>query len=400
VPRLLRDPVTWLVYAQLGAWAYFLYGFSPVVPLLRDEQRVSRGVAGLHSVALASGAVLSGFVWPHAARWLGRGTAMWLSMAGAAAGAGAFCLARPIWLTIPSILVAAMFGSMLISGVVATLGERHGAAGPASIAEANAVACGAGAVAPLVVGATVGAGLTWRPALAVFIALVGVVAAVAAAFRVRVPGGVRPAARRRAGRLPGGYWIAWLLLCATGSVEMCVNLWSGDLLRADTGVSSAVAATAVSGIIGGMAVGRLVGGRLALRIEPPRLLLAALAVSGLGFALFWLSSAVALAVTGLIVLGLGNAMHYPLGIGMALGVSGGRPDLAAARAAYGLAFSFGLAPFALGAVADRTGPRLAFLCIPFFLGAAALLVRPLARRLPRVTAATVVATPAVVAPRV
>src|SRR5262245_26010425 len=174
MPRLFRDPVTWLVYAQLGAWAYFLYGFSPVVPLLRDEQHVSRGVASLHSVALAAGAVLAGAVFPHLARRLGRGNAMWVSMGGSALGVAAFCVFRPIWLTVPSVLVAAAFGSMLISGVVATLGERHGLAGPTAIAEANAVACGTGALAPLVVGAAVGAGLTWRPALAGAIGLIAV----------------------------------------------------------------------------------------------------------------------------------------------------------------------------------------------------------------------------------
>jgi MFS family permease len=266
--------------------------------------------------------------------------------------------------------------------VVATLGERHDAAGPTAIAEANAVACGTGAVAPLVVGATVSAGLTWRPALAVVIGLVAAVAAAAVVFRVRVPGGAPPAgAPRPTGPLPFGYWIAWLLMCFTGSVEVCLNLWSSDLLRTDTGVSSGAAATAVSGIIGGMALGRVVGGRIALRVAAPRLLIVMLGVSLAGFALFWSVSAPALAVTGLIVMGFGNGMHYPLGIGMALRVCGGRTDQAAAAASYGLAVSFGLAPFMLGAIADHIGPRLAFLLVPSLLGVAALLVVPLARRL-------------------
>jgi MFS family permease len=382
VPRLLRDRVTWLVYAQLGAYAYFLYGFSPVVPLLRDEQHVSRGTASLHSVALAAGAVLAGALFPTLARRFGRGTAMWFSIAGAAAAVGAFCLVRPIWLTVPAVFVASTFGTMLIAGVVATLGERHGAAGPAAIAEANAVACGTGAVAPLVVGATVSAGLTWRPALAVAIGLVAAVTAVAFLLRVRIPGGTVPVGGSRShGRLPLGYWIAWLLMCCTGSVEVCLNLWSSDLLRTDTGVSSGVAATSVSGIIGGMAVGRVVGGRIALRVTAPRLLIVMLGVSMAGFALFWSASLPALAVTGLIVMGFGNGMHYPLGIGMALNASGGRPDQAAAAASYGLAVSFGLSPFLLGAVADHTGPRLAFLLVPGLLVVAASLVLPLARRL-------------------
>lgn len=43
--KLVRDPFTLLTYAQLGIFGYFLHGFGPVVPLLRDEQGTSRAVA-------------------------------------------------------------------------------------------------------------------------------------------------------------------------------------------------------------------------------------------------------------------------------------------------------------------------------------------------------------------
>jgi fucose permease len=131
-----------------------------------------------------------------------------------------------------------------------------------------------------------------------------------------------------------------------------------------------------------MAIGRLIGGRIALRVAAPRLLFSVLLVSLCGFAVFWTSTLPWLAVTGLIAMGLGNGMHYPLGIAMAVRASGGRADQAAARASYGLAVSFGIAPFVLGSIADHAGPRLAFLLVPAMLLAAGLLVRPLARRLP------------------
>ena len=59
-----RGPATWLTYSQLGIYGYFLYGFGPTVPLLRDEQGFSRTVAGLHGTALAVGALLSALSWP------------------------------------------------------------------------------------------------------------------------------------------------------------------------------------------------------------------------------------------------------------------------------------------------------------------------------------------------
>jgi fucose permease len=383
VPRLHRDRITWLIYLQLGIWGYFLYGFGPVVPLLRDEQHVGSGVASLHSVALAGGALIGGAVFPALSRRLGRGRAMWLGLTGLAAGVVALCLLRPIVATVASTLVLASFGTVLLSGVVAALGERHGPAGPAAIAEANAIASGLGAVAPLVVGATVAVGLTWRPAIAAVVAMIALVALAARIFRVPLPSGSStvPLVRSGTGRLPVGYWLAWLLMCCTGSVEVCLNLWAGDVLRHHADMSAGGAATAVSAIVGGMCLGRLAGGRLAQRVPAPRLLLAALGVSVAGFAVFWLATVPALAIAGLAVAGLGNGMHYPLAIGMALRLSPGREDQAASRASYAMAVGFGIAPFALGAFADRVGAHSAFLLVPLFLAAAAGLVLPLARRL-------------------
>jgi hypothetical protein len=62
--KLVRDPLTLITYAQLGVFGYFLYGFGPVVPLLRDEQGTSRAVASLHGSALAAAVVVGGTVFP------------------------------------------------------------------------------------------------------------------------------------------------------------------------------------------------------------------------------------------------------------------------------------------------------------------------------------------------
>jgi fucose permease len=420
MPRLRRDSVTWLIYVQLGVYGYFLYGFSPVVPLLRDEQHVSRGVASLHSTALAAGAPLGGAAFPALSRRLGRGATMWLGLAGVALGVVSFCALRPIAATLASTLFTASFGTLLLSGVVAALGERHGPAGPAAIAEANALACGLGAVAPLVIGATVAAGLTWRPGLAVVVVLIGLVALAALIFRVRLPDrrtavvltpepivvpvppppathpGRPPAPGQppAPGRLPAAYWLAWLLMSCTGSVEVCLNLWASDVLRSRAGLSPGAAATVVSGIVGGMCLSRIIGSRVALRVPAPRLLLIVLAVSLAGFALFWTSTAPVPAVAGLILCGLGNGMHYPLAIGIALRLCPGQEDRAASRASYTMAIGFGLAPLALGAVADRIGAHGAFVLVPAFLAGAAVLAGWLVRRLPAPAGVSPLAAPA------
>jgi fucose permease len=165
-----------------------------------------------------------------------------------------------------------------------------------------------------------------------------------------------------------------------GSVEVSVNLWSADLLRARAGMDPGQAAAAVSAVVGGMFLGRALGARLTLRYPPTAVLLGALGVSLTGFVIFWLSATPALGVAGLVVLGLGNALHYPLAISIALAAAKGRPDLAASRSAYAMAFAFGVAPFLLGGLADATGVRWAFLMVPAMLAVAAAVVVRLRRR--------------------
>ena len=184
-------------------------------------------------------------------------------------------------------------------------------------------------------------------------------------------------------RLSRAYWLAFAVISLCGSVEMCVNLWAADLLRSRAGMTPADAAASVAAVVGGMFLGRAFGGRLALRYRTTSLLLAALGLSAGGFGVFWLATSPGVAVAGLILIGLGNALHFPLGISLALRASDGRPDLAASRASYAMAIAFGVAPFLLGVVADATTVRVAFLLVPALLAAAALTVRRLDRELAR-----------------
>ncbi|MEU2661704.1 MFS transporter [Micromonospora sp. NPDC007220] len=427
MPCLTRDRLTWLTYAQLGLWGFFLYGFGPVVPLLRDEQGTSAAVASLHSTGIAVGALAGGALFAPLARRLGRGRAIWVGLAGVAAGVAALGVVRALPATITAVAVIATFGMLVISGVSVVLTDRHGTGAPAALTEANAACAGAGILAPLVIGASVDAGWGWRPAMAVEVGLIALVALAAVTFRVRLPqpapaaaapgssapgspapgspaldssasgssasgssgsgssgsGGVASVAGAHGSgrRLPVAYWIAWVLMAVTGSIEVCLSLWTADVLRSHAGMAAGGASAAVAAIVCGMFVGRLAGGRLALRYRPVPLLLAALGVSLAGFALFWIAPVGWLAVTGLVVLGLGNALHYPLAISIALAVAGPAADRAAGYASYSMGVGFGIAPVALGWVADGVGPHLAFLLLPAFIAAAALLAARLGRAL-------------------
>jgi predicted MFS family arabinose efflux permease len=375
---LVRDRLTWLVYLQLGCYGYFLYGFGPSITLLRVEQDVSRAVSGLHGTAVAVGAVLTGVAFASLTARFGRGAVMWLGVAGTCVGALLLTASTAVPVTLAGAFATGVFGSIVVNGSGVILATHHGAGGPAAISEANAAASGIGLLAPLVIGFAVELGLGWRPGLLLIVPLSAVVAI--SFWRVRTPdhraGAAGPATERpagptSAGRLPGLYWLGWLVLMLCIAVEFCMTIWSADATAARTGVSSGTAAAAVTAIGTGMFAGRLAGGRLALRFDTAHLLLAALALAGAGFLVFWLSTAAWLAFAGLVISGLGISLHFPLGITRAIAPSGGRPDLAAGRVSWAAGLAIGLGPFGLGALADAVGTHRAFLLVPTLLALAA-----------------------------
>jgi fucose permease len=368
------------MYVQLALWVYFLYGFGPVAPLLRDELHISRTLAGLHGTAFAAGGVIGGAVLPLFTRRLGRLRLIWIGLGLVCAAAAGMYAAHHLALTLTFTTLGSFGGALAVNAINAALTDHHGPGAPAAISEANAAAAGVGLVAPLIIGATFAAGLGWRFGLVLVVVPVVAVALYARAKGVRPPepdGFGRAAVVHRP--LPRTFPLALISLFATGSIEICLTLWGSDVLRDHAHVSAGVATAAVSTLIAGMVVGRLAGGRLLLVFRPTRMLLVALAVNLAGFALFWAVTLPWLAMAGLFVAGLGMGLHYPLGIGLALAHSDGQPDLAAARASFAVGISFAVAPFVLGALADRVGPHPAFLLVPLFALVSAVAITRLDR---------------------
>ncbi|MGQ0467464.1 MAG: MFS transporter [Sporichthyaceae bacterium] len=368
-----RDGVTWLVHAQLAVWGWFLFGFAPVVPLLREEFDVSRPVAGLHGSLIAAGAVAVGLTYARLSERLGRGRVAWIGLGGLCAGVLVLAAGQVLAVTLLGAAVAGVFGAMVVVGSAPILTEHHGPrTGPAAVTETNAVAAGAGLLAPAVIGGCVAAGWGWRVALA--LAVIPAAVAVATLRHARVGPAAPVASEQRRAPLPRRFWVAWCVLVSIVAIEFSMTLWSSDVLRERVGLDDGAATASVAAILGGMFVGRLAGGRLAERRGTDRTLLAALVLTAAGFALFWLSTHPALAVAGLAVTGLGMSVHYPLAITRALRSAPGDTDRAAGRLAVGAGSAGILAPVLLGAAADATGPHTAFLGVPALLAIAAFAV--------------------------
>ena len=372
---LVRDRVTWLIYSQLAVYGYFVYGFGPSVLLLRDEQQVSRTVSGLRGTALAGGAVLAGLVGARLVRRWGRAAVLRVGLAGLALGIVVVTAATALPLTLLGALLAGTFGALMLNTDSAVLSDHHGAAGPAAISEANALAAATGLLAPLIIGTAAATSLGWRPGFAVAAALA--MALLLSSARVSVP---RPAVYRgpigptgesepigSVTRLPRRFWLAWLVLVLCIGIEFSMTIWAADLLRQQAGLGAEAAAGSVSALIAGIAIGRVIGGRLALRRSPEWLLTGSLAITATGFLAFWSTVLAGLALLGLFVMGLGIAVQFPLSVARAITASAGRPDQATARLSIGAGLAIGLAPLLLGFLADQVGTRQAFLIVPVLL---------------------------------
>ncbi|MGZ4608596.1 MAG: hypothetical protein ACXVXV_20880, partial [Blastococcus sp.] len=135
MPRLDRDRLTWLLYLQLGVYGYFLYGFGPTVPLLREEQQISRTLSGLHGTALAVGALGAAVGAAALIRRWGRAAALWGGLSLVALGIGVYVATTALPLTLLGACIASLGGSFVVTALPPALSDRHGVAAPRAISE-------------------------------------------------------------------------------------------------------------------------------------------------------------------------------------------------------------------------------------------------------------------------
>lgn len=347
------------------------------MPLLRDEQGTTRSVAALHGTVLAVGAVLAGLLGVALTRRLGRRAVVTAGALLVAAGVLLLVGGPGLPATLAGALLAGTGGSIALTATSPALAEHHGPAGAAALAEGNAVAALVGVAGPLAVGGAVAAGLGWRPAVAVAVPL----AVVAAATLRAVPN--EPALGRGAPRRPAGaarpplgvpFWLLTGVLSLGVGVEFATTFWAGDLVADRLEVGPGAAVASVTAFVAGMAVGRFVAGRLALRHAARPLVLGAIGVAVVGWALLWLATGLPVALTGLLVAGLGVALLFPLSLSLLMDASRGRRDTASSVGSVGTGVAIGTAPFVLGALSDAVGPHRGFLLIPVLLAVAAALL--------------------------
>jgi predicted MFS family arabinose efflux permease len=375
VVRPIRDRTTLLAYAQLGLLGWFVYAFGASLTLLRDDEGLSRTAASLLSISLAAGGTLGSFLAASIVRRWGRGAMLRAGALAIATGTLLYISDGPLWLVATGPFIGSLGASFCAVGVSAYLEARQGAAADASLAEANLVASSASLIGILAVGVAATTILGWRLGLlllvVVAIALEVLRGRTVDAFNV----GTDMESRADAPRLPGLVWWAVLTLILLTSVEITLLQWGPDLLRERGGLEAGSASATIAAIVVGMIIGRLVGSRLVERVSSELVFGGSILFAAAAFVYTWLVTGAVPLIIGLVLIGVGIGMHFPLGIGRAMRASAGQPDRAAGWTSAGIGIMSGVAPFALAALADSWGVHKAFaVMLLFFAASFALLL--------------------------
>lgn len=356
-----RDRLTILMYCLLAFYSYYINGFGPITPFLKDELSLSYTVSSLHYTAFAAGILCAGLAGAAVVRRIGRMPSLWAGAGGLSLGVVLLLLGRTPFLTIGASFVMGLIGSLILAIVPGALSDRHGEQRAVALSEANVVSSATGAIVPLMVGWAARSLGEWRWALGIAVVAPLVLWVGLGREGISGKGATVPDAGSTRGRpLPVRYWMYWASLVLAISVEFCMILWSADYLERVLGIEKASAAQAVSLFLAAMIVGRWAGSRLVRRIPAQQLVFATILVAGAAFLVFWQGRSPLVGLSALFLTGLGVANLYPLLLALAIASAKEKTVEASGRATLASGTAIMTLPLVMGRVADAVGIQLAF----------------------------------------
>lgn len=372
--RPVRDRTTLIAYAQLGLLGWFVYAFGASLTLLRDDEGLTRTAASVLSISLAVGGTLGSFMAASVVRRWGRGAMLRAGAVFVAVGCLVYISDGPLVIVALGPFIGSLGASFCAVGVSAYLEARQGAAADASLAEANLVASTASLIGILAVGIGATTLLGWRLGLVLLVVVVIALELIRGRALQPFNVGTEMESRADAPRLPSLVWWAVITLILLTSVEITLLQWGPDLLRDRGGLEAGAASTTIAAIVVGMIIGRLVGSRLVERLSSELVFGGSILFAAAAFIYTWVVTGAIPLIIGLVLIGIGIGMHFPLGIGRAMRASAGQPDRAAGWTSAGIGIMSGVAPFALAALADSWGVHEAFAVMILFFAASFILL--------------------------
>jgi len=363
---------SWSLYSRNAICTYLIDGYAPAAVLLGVERGLSDATVGLYSAAMGLGILLGGCVASRIGRLLSRETESWLAVAAACAGVGVLTAGPDLPVTLLGMSVIGVSVAIALSSVQSLISDRDG---PRGLSEASGFGELFGMVAPFVVALAALIGLSWRGGLLVVPAAAAIAYLAARRRPSDLPGHGGEAADVSGERFGRRSWIAWTCGTLLASAEFTIVLWLPDLLRLNDHLRTAVGTALVSVLLAGMAAGRLLAGRLPLHGNLDRFLTASVLLALAGFVVLWSTSLAALAVIGVVIMGVAMSVHYPIALARLIASAPGATHLASARSASGQGLAMLSCPPLLGLLSDACGLRWAALIFPAILIAALTAVR-------------------------
>jgi MFS family permease len=341
---------------------------------LRDEFGIGGFVAAAHGSTFGVGLLLCATFGLPLIERVGRAATFWWSCIGITAGITLLCVG-PAWpITLAGCALSGVACAMLVLLMPGIIADGYGDDRSDRFAQVNAYPGIAGIGFSVIIGAALGAGLSWRvPYLTITLGLLALTWF--AGRRVVLPPTTHhdshvwsllrvPAVRR-----------SWLAIVHVVMVEFSIAVWTVTYLKEVGGASSGAAAAI--GAVWGVC---LFTGRLSI----PRVRRAfgqwtttvGFAVAALGIVAMWSGPGLWVRVLGLTLTGLGSSVLYPLAVDRLYDEGPDDPVVLGAVAALGSGTAIVLGPPLVGILADVVGLRAAILPLAALAALGAVLRAP------------------------
>jgi predicted MFS family arabinose efflux permease len=362
--KLNRDSLFWTVAGQATILNFFLGGFGPSQPLLREEQGTSLTIAGLHGTMMGVAAIIAGLIHPHLNHKYGRRNTSWLGLTIFTIGLPFFALGPTINFTLPAVLFSCVGFNFVILNMVTLLSHHYPDTPDQAVSQSNAINAIGFVFGTLLVGSLASFGISWRAGL-----LICIPAAIALYIfgKDKVVDNHQADAPKQSGKLGAKFWIAWFGFFATISSEFATSFWAAALLSDRTGSSSAFATLCVAALGTGFGIGRWFIPIWMRRTTLDVRLKTILMIQLVSFMLFWLSHNLYFSMLMLLFVGIGISGQFPMTMVRIIKLSDNKPDLAMGKSAYAAGLAIALAPFLLGFFGDRIGISKAYLMVPILI---------------------------------
>jgi MFS family permease len=134
-----RDRVFWTISAQIALVNFYLGGFGPAQPLLREDQGTSLTVAGLHGTAMGVASIIAGALNSRVVHKFGRSRAAWLGLGLFALGIVMFVYCPPVQLTLLATLLGGIGTSFVINNMVTGISHHYKEDAAIALPQSNSI---------------------------------------------------------------------------------------------------------------------------------------------------------------------------------------------------------------------------------------------------------------------